>query len=291
MEIVTYIGLIFVGLCLGSFAGATVWRLRARQLVVDKSEGEAYDKKEYKRLEKLTKNPITKDRSQCLQCSYVLRWYDLIPLGSWLQLGGKCRRCRKPIGYMEPAIEVGTALFFVVSYALWPYPLDGPLAIAQLGIWLASGVSLAILFTYDAKWFLLPNKASFTLIGLGVANAVLVLIQSKDILSDLISITAATAILSGLYLFLYYISKGKWIGFGDIKLGLGLALLLADYRLAFVALFAANLIGCFFVIPLMASGKVKRDTHIPFGPMLVLGTIVAQLVGFYFVDLYIFSVL
>jgi prepilin signal peptidase PulO-like enzyme (type II secretory pathway) len=86
---------------------------------------------------------------------------------------------------------------------------------------------------------------------------------------------------------LYKISKGKWIGFGDIKLGLGLALLLGDYRLAFLAIFAANLIGCIIVIPGMTMGKLKRDSHVPFGPLLILGTIVAQLAGLPLVDWYL----
>lgn len=291
MEIaIIYIALVLVGVCLGSFAGATVWRLRARQLVLDKKEGEEYDEEEYRRLKKLTKTTVTKDRSQCLHCSYTLRWYDLVPVISWLSLRGKCRNCHKPIGYLEPLIEVAVALFFVLSYAFWPYPLDSALAVAQLVVWLIAGVTLAILFAYDAKWFLLPDKVSFTLMGLGLVTVVLVFLQSVDIVGDLVSIGGSVAILSGLYLFLYWISKGKWIGFGDIKLGLGLALLLANYQLAFVALFAANLIGCLLVIPLMASGKVKRDTHIPFGPLMILGAIFAQLIGFYFVDLYLFSV-
>jgi prepilin signal peptidase PulO-like enzyme (type II secretory pathway) len=97
-------------------------------------------------------------------------------------------------------------------------------------------------------------------------------------------------ILSGVYLVLYWISKGKWIGFGDIKLGLGLALLLADFRLAFIALFAANLIGCLAVLPPMIAGKLKRDSHVPFGPLLIAGAIVAQLAGVYLFEWYIGSV-
>jgi len=97
----------------------------------------------------------------------------------------------------------------------------------------------------------------------------------------------AAVILSGLYLVLYLISRGKWIGFGDVKLGLGLALLLADWRLAFVALFAANLIGCLIVIPAMISGRLKRDSHVPFGPLLILGFVIAQFAGIYLIETYL----
>ena len=289
--ILTYVALTLIGLCLGSFAGASVWRLRARQLVQDKATGEEYDKGELKQLKKLTSADVLHDHSVCLHCSYKLRWYDLIPLISWVSLGGKCRSCRAPIGYMEPLIELGTALFFVFSYMLWPSALVSPLEITHFVAWLAAGVGLAILFVYDAKWFLLPDKVNITVIALGVVTAVTVLLRSSDIVVTLIEIAGSVMILSGIYLILYLVSKGRWIGFGDIKLGLGLALLLADWRLAFVALFSANLIGCLFVIPGMVTGKLKRNTHVPFGPLLIAGTILAQLFGPALVAFYIDTLL
>jgi len=260
-------------------------------LAEDKAGHEDYDKDEYLRLKKLTTGDAMHDRSRCLHCSYTLRWYDLIPLVSWLSLRGKCRQCHVPIGRLEPLIELGVMLLFVLSYAFWPYPLQTTLEIAQFIIWLVAGVGLAILFTYDTKWFLLPDRVSFTVIGLGAVSAAIVILQSVDRLSALASIAGAVAILSGLYFVLYVISQGKWIGFGDIKLGLGLALLLADWRLAFVALFAANLIGCLFVTPAMISGRLKRDSHVPFGPLLILGFVVAQLAGTYLIETYLGTVL
>lgn len=282
-----YLVLILTGLCLGSFAGAMVWRLRARQLNEDKANHEAYDKDEYQRLKKLTTGDAVHDRSRCLHCSYVLRWYDLTPLVSWLSLRGKCRQCRTLIGRFEPLIELGVALLFVLSYAFWPYPLQTMFEIVQFIIWLVAGVGLAILFAYDTKWFLLPDKVNFTVIGLGILSAVLVILQSADVTSTLLNIAGSAIILSGIYLVLYFVSRGQWIGFGDVKLGLGLALLLADWRLAFVALFAANLIGCLIVIPAMLSGRLKRNSHVPFGPLLILGFVVAQLAGPYLIATYL----
>jgi leader peptidase (prepilin peptidase)/N-methyltransferase len=288
-KLVIYLALVLIGLCFGSFAGAMVWRLRARQLVEDKAAGEPVNAKELARLEKLTKKDALHDHSQCLYCSYTLRWYDLIPLFSWLSLGGKCRNCRHKIGRMEPLIELGVAVFFVISYTFWPYGLTTTLEIARLMIWLAAGVSLAILFVYDLKWFLLPDRINFTLIGLGAVTSAIAVIEAKDHIATILSIVTAAIILSGLYFVLYVISKGRWIGFGDIKLGLGLALLLADWRLAFIALFAANLIGCLIVIPGMIRGNLKRDSHISFGPLLILGTVVAQFVGLYLIGTYFYG--
>ena len=96
---VIYLALTLVGLCLGSFAGASVWRLRARQLLNDNANGDIdkTEKKELKRLNKLVKKSVFNDRSQCLNCQYQLRWFDMLPLISWLSLKGRCRKCRKPI--------------------------------------------------------------------------------------------------------------------------------------------------------------------------------------------------
>ena len=288
-QFVIYLGLILFGLCLGSFAGASVWRLRARQLVQDKSNGEKVDKNEYKRLHKLSKNRLLNDHSRCLDCSYGLKWYDMIPLISWLSLGGKCRQCHRPIGYLEPLIEIGMAGFFVLSYALWPYSLDDNLGIARLILWLVAGVGLAILFAYDKMWSLLPDSVNFAVIGIGAISALLVIVGSPDQIGTILSIFGSVAILSGLYWVLYMVSQGRWIGFGDIKLGLGLALLLADWRLAFIALFAANFIGCLIVLPAMAMKKLKRNSHVPFGPLLIAGCVIAGLAGNYLISQYFYN--
>lgn len=282
---IIYITLALVGLCMGSFAGASTWRLRARQLVADKLHGEDVDNNEYNKLNKLTKKSISNDHSQCLNCSYALKWYDLIPLFSWLLLGGKCRKCRKSIGYFEIIIELGVAAFFVASYVFWPYPFSNIFQISKFVIWLISGVALAIAFAYDKKWFILPDVTSYFVIALGLINSILIITSSCDIAGSLLSIVGALLILSGLYFVLYIVSKGEWIGFGDIKLGFGLALLLSDWKLAFIALFAANFVGCIIVLPAMIAGKLKRDSHVPFGPLLIVGTFIAALAGNYLLGL------
>jgi prepilin signal peptidase PulO-like enzyme (type II secretory pathway) len=285
-KLIIYTTLVLIGSCLGSFAAATVWRLRARQLLQDKADGEPVDTAEYSRLRKLTKKTLLSDHSICLNCTYKLKWYDLIPLLSWVSLGGKCRKCRKPIGYFEPVMELGMATFFVLSYAFWPYTLNSNIEITRLVIWLISGVGLGILFAYDRKWSILPDSVNYIVIGLGAITSLLVFIGSTDKAYALFSIFGSVAILSGLYLAIYVASKGMWIGFGDVKLGLGLGLLLADWKLAFIALFAANLIGSLAVLPGLLSKKLKGNSHVPFGPLLIAGFMVAGLIGSYILNWY-----
>jgi len=279
--------LIVFGLGFGSFVGATVWRLRARQLLEDKQAGEKISKSEFQKLQPLTKVTFSSDRSQCLHCHHQLAWYDLVPLVSWASTGGKCRYCNKKIGWFEPIIELGVALFFVVSYMCWPQPLESFLDMTQFGFWLVGCVGLAILFVYDLRWFLLPNIVMFPLIIVAAIYAIISTVQAPDIVPAIFSLVVSIVILSGLYLLLWVISKGKWIGFGDVKLGLALALFLDDWRLAFVALFAANFIGCLLVIPGLITGRLSRSTRVPFGPLLIVGGVVAMLIGQPIIDWYV----
>jgi leader peptidase (prepilin peptidase)/N-methyltransferase len=285
-EIYVCVVLAIFGLMFGSFSGATVWRLRARQLVEDKAAGETVDKREYKKLLPLTKASVRTDRSRCLHCEHPLAWYDLLPLVSWVSLGGKCRYCHTKIGRFEPLMEIGVAVFFVGSYLFWPNSLDTTVAVFQFILWLISGVLLAILFAYDLKWFLLPDVIVFPLIAVGALVTGTQFISTPDRIGLLLNVAGAVTILSGLYYVLHRVSKGQWIGFGDVKLGLALALLLVDWQLAFIALFAANLIGCLIVIPGMLSGKLTRTTRIPFGPLLIVGMVVAMIWGPLLVRMY-----
>jgi leader peptidase (prepilin peptidase)/N-methyltransferase len=290
-QFIISLGLVLLGLCMGSFAGASVWRLRAKQLIEDKTAGEEVDKAEYKKLLPLTKNKLANDRSRCLHCGHTLAWYDLVPLVSWLSTGGKCRYCKQKIGWFEPLMEVGMATVFIGLYLLWPYQPWNALSVAYFATWLIASVLLGILFAYDLKWFLLPNKIVFPLIGVAAVSAILYVLMVGGNVESILSIAVAMVILSGLYLALWFASKGKWIGFGDVKLGLALALLLANWELAFVALFAANFIGCLIVIPGMLSKKITVKTRVPFGPLLIVGTLVAFLFGAPVVNWYMSSLL
>lgn len=286
-QFIVYAALVLVGAIFGSFAGATVWRLRAGQLAFDKKHKEPYDRAEYARLKKLTGKKSLEDRSQCLHCGYQLKWYDLVPIMSWLLLKGKCRNCKHAIGWFELAMEVGMVAFFVFSYILWPGGVTTGLAVAHFVLWLAAGVIMAMLLAYDAKWFLLPDRLTIALAVVGLAIVGVTLASSTDVLATLLSAAGAVAALAGLYGLLYVASKGQWVGLGDVKLGVGLGLLLLNWQVAIIALFLANFIGCLVVIPLLATKKIKRNAHIPFGPLLIVGAVVAWFFGWYILNFYL----
>lgn len=269
-----------VGAIFGSFIVAQVWRLRAKQLEHDKAYKQEYDKAEYKKLKPLLAKDIKTDRSKCLSCGHELHWYDLVPIVSWVVLGGKCRYCRQPIGLTEFITELGMAALFILSFLVWIPASGGTITDwLKLAVWLIAMVSLAINFIYDLRWYLLVSGLNWLVIVCGIIFSVIALVESTNPQATLLSIIGALAILSGLYGALWLYSKGKWVGDGDIYLGAGLALLLVDWKLAFVALFSANLVGTIFVLPQLINKNLKKGSRVPFGPLLIIGFLIAWLFG------------
>lgn len=282
IELVWGIGVGLLGLVIGSFAGAQVWRLRYQQLVEDKAVGEPYDKAELSRLAVLHKQKGHSDRSHCLRCGHTLAWYDLLPLLSWVSTKGKCRYCKQSIGGFEPFIELGVMAVFVASYLLWPYDLSEPTSVVLLGLWLGAVIPATILFAYDAKWSLLPDIANYALIVSAAAFAGVALYANE---TTPIELAGSLLVVAGLYGGIYYFSRWRygeqatWVGFGDVKLSIALGLFALNWQTAFVLVFAANFIGTLLVLPGLLQRSIGRATQIPFGPLLLLGTLVAVLAG------------
>lgn len=266
-----------LGAVMGSFISAQVWRVRARQLVEDKQAGEPVDTLEFRRLKPLLR-PLKDDRSRCLSCGHDLRWYDLLPVVSWLVTRGRCRYCRAPIGWMELGLELAMAGLFVAVAWYGMTTFTAPLVITKVVIALTGLSYLAFLFVYDKRWFLLPDVANWPFVMLGVLFAGIHAVTGQ-LPGGVLGLVAAVIILSGVYALLYIVSSGRWIGFGDVKLTLGLSLFLMDWRLAFLALFLANLLGTLLVLPGMIRGTVQRGARIPFGPLLIIGFLISWFFG------------
>lgn len=267
--------LLLLGVVLGSFAGAQVWRVRARQLRTDKQTGHPYDKHEWRQLRVLLQGTLRDDRSRCLQCGHVLAWYDLLPVVSWLSTGGRCRYCQQFIGWFELVMELVLGVGLALSYLVWPWAL--PASSLLFAVWVVVALVLMILAAYDAKWQLLPDPLNYGLMTLGALFVLVRMTTLHDV--DLVSLTGAVALLAGLYGGLYAISRGAWIGFGDVKLCVGLALLLGDWRLAFMTLFFSNMLGCIIVLPGLARGQLNTRSQVPFGPLLIIGCVISLLFG------------
>ncbi len=265
--------LIVLGLCLGSFTGALVWRLHEQSLPVKKQAA------------KPAELSITKGRSMCPHCQHTLAAKDLIPLVSWITLRGRCRYCKHPIGWQEPILEVAMPLLFVLSYVFWPFAFDAE-GIFLLVCWLLAVVGLVALFVYDLRWMLLPNKVVFPLIGLGVLQMLVVAFVFDGGLHAILGAAAGLAIAGGIFYVLFQVSKGKWIGGGDVKLGYAIGLLLGSPSLAFLMLFVASLLGVAASLPGLFTKKLAVTSRIPFGPFLIVSTMIVMLFGASIIEWY-----
>jgi prepilin signal peptidase PulO-like enzyme (type II secretory pathway) len=256
------------GVILGSFVNAFVWRMH---------EQEALAGKKGKAAERLRKElSISKGRSMCPHCHHTLAAKDLVPVLSWLALRGKCRYCGKPIPD-SPVVELGNGLLFALSYAAWPLGLHG-VGLFQFALWLVFVTAFMALAVYDLRWFILPDRVVYPVTVLAAAQVVVTSVWLHSF-SALWQPVAGAAIIFGLFWGLFQLSKGAWIGGGDVKLAIALGLLAATPGKAFLVVFFASLIGTLMSIPQLAKGKTGLKVHIPFGPYLLLATFLVVLYG------------
>lgn len=250
------IGALF-GLIFGSAINAMVWRIKVGRSWV-------------------------RGRSECPDCGHVLAAQDLVPVLSWLMLGGKCRYCHKPIKD-HPVVELVTAVMFGLSvYQLNP---QTEAAWTRLGIWLVILVMLIILAVYDARWMILPDKVMIPLLAVSLTfAAVMALVtRSPQFLTHAI---LAAAVAAGAFYGLVVISRGRAMGGGDIKLAAVMGLTLGPRGTAVAMLVAFNSAAIYGVVLMLMHRKGKRD-QIAFGPFLVAGTIFAFLYGQQVVEWYL----
>lgn len=265
--------LVVLGLALGSFTNAAVWRIH-----------------EQTKQRKNKKLSILHGRSMCPNCKHTLEAKDLIPVLSWLGLRGKCRYCGKPISWQYPLVELLMAVLFVSSYLLWPYGLALVGNKLIFGFWLLILVFFMILLIYDLKWMLLPNRVVYPLIMLAGIEVITISVLSRSPTPAIAGFWGVLC-LFGLFYVLFQISKGKWIGGGDVKLAIALGLIVGGPIPAFLVLFIASLLGVIVSIPLLVQGKRGYSSRVPFGPFLIVATILVYIFGGMFVKWYLLHVI
>lgn len=251
-----YLIILIFGLAIGSFINAFVWRFYQQKNF-------ANNKKNYS---------IITGRSVCTHCQKTLSAKDLVPIVSWLLLRGRCRYCRMPIED-TPIAELLTAILFVASFYFWPFSMSGIIDYGVFLLWLVICFLLIFLFIYDLRWMVLPDifVLNFTLFAIFYTLVVSMLYYDNYFLWSALSGGAGLlALLYGLYVF----SSGRWIGGGDVKLIFGLGLLAGSFLAGAIAIFVASLIGTILFLPGLIKGTVKPTATLPFGPLLIIGTMI-----------------
>lgn len=250
-------------------------------------------------------------RSRCPSCGKTLRWYDLVPLLSFLFLRGRCRHCEDKISLQYPVVELFTGLAFLSPLYFYHYYHIANLAAVGASllwfyalslIWVLALASFILLALIDLRLYIIPNGLNFFIALLGVAK-IIILYAANKLDVSFASFSGAYAMLFGLqsplwlnYIFaalfgaaffgtIIYVTKGKGMGMGDMKLAAALGLLFGWPDIALIIVIAF-LSGSAYGIALMALKRAGLKDAVPFGPFIVLGAIITMFFGSRLLDLY-----
>jgi len=198
-------------------------------------------------------------RSFCPECKHQLVWFDNIPLLSFILLGGRCRYCQKKIGLHYPLVELGAGIL-TLSIFTFQFSLYNLLII----------YALIAIFLSDFLYMTIPDAIVYPAIGL----TFLFRFRVGMMVDVLVAGLGAAAFFLGLV----FLTKGRGMGRGDVKLA-GLMGFILGYPKIIVALYFAFLTGALVGVILILLNKKSLNTQIPFGPFLVLGTLVSMFWG------------
>lgn len=207
-------------------------------------------------------------RSKCFSCNKTLTWSELIPIVSFIAQRAACRRCKSKISWQYPIVEIGVGILFALI--LWYFPPVSLIASFTTLFYLLITSLLVVITVYDAKHKIIPDSLVYTFAALALFRLF--------IGSDLSFVTPSLwQILAGPLLalpfaLLWLVSRGRWMGFGDAKLTLGIGWVLglgAGISAVILAFWIGAIISVFWM--LIAFRKFKTRYEIPFGPYLILG--------------------
>jgi leader peptidase (prepilin peptidase)/N-methyltransferase len=244
------------GLLVGSFLNVVIHRfpkMLERQWAAECAEFSGQPAKEEDRYD------LVVPRSRCPHCGHAIRWYENIPVLSWLVLRGRCSACKAPISLRYPVVELLTAAFFALCGWRWGLTL-------QAAAWAAFAALLICLFLIDMDTQILPDDLNYMLLWLGLLAA------SVGWTVPLASAVWGAALGYGVFWAIFQAFKlatGKeGMGYGDFKLLAALgAWLGAPYLLAIILL--SSVVGAVIGIVLLVVGKLaNKDIPMPFGPYL-----------------------
>ena len=237
LTIFYYIVVFLYGIVIGSFLNVCIYRIP-------------------------NKESIARKRSHCMSCGYQLKWYDLVPLFSYLFLGGKCRKCKQKISVQYPLIEGLNGCLYLLIFSVYGLSMETLL-------YCLLGSALIVLSVIDFRTFEIPFGVNLFILALGLIR---VITDYTNWLSYGIGLLSVSLVLYIIFL----ATNGRGIGGGDIKLMAVCGLLLGWKRI--ILAFA---LGCIIgsVVHLIRMRVTKADHVLAMGPYLSIGVMIAALWG------------
>lgn len=205
-----------------------------------------------------------------MSCGYQLEWYDLIPLFSWLTLRGRCRKCKSKISIQYPLIEALNGTLWLVTYLLFGYSITTLLYC----LFISSLIALSVI---DFRTYEIPVGFNIFILVLGTIRVITDYRSWPEYIIGLVSVSIPL-------LLIFYATKGRGIGGGDVKL-MGAAGLLLGWKLVILAFFLGCLLGSIIHVARM---KISGESHVlAMGPYLSAGMILAIFAGERIISAYI----
>ena len=202
-------------------------------------------------------------RSKCPECGVAIRWYDLVPILSFVVLYGRCRACGRRISWRYPLVELITVAVFGVLFLM----AGGAFTFQLFFLWVISA-GLIALAGCDLEKFILPDSL---IAGLSAFVLVFKAVTSP---SELISMCVTGFLLALGFGILFLVSRGSWLGLGDVKLAFLVGLIL-NYPLAIVVVLGAIWSAAIVGVILVAIRRASFKSALPFGTFLAGASVVA----------------
>lgn len=242
------------GAIIGSFLNVVILRLNTGQLIVS-------------------------GKSKCFNCARKLKWYELFPVFSFLALRGRCSSCRSKISWQYPIVEAVSGVLFlgIFNSALVQTSLTSFDFLSVIYFWIIFSI-LIVIAVYDFYHQIIPELFVWIFNGLAFLS-LFFLAGEKEIVFNGNNLVAGV-ILFSFFALLWLVSRGRWMGFGDAKLALGIGWFLGMTK-GITAITLAFWIGAIVGVALIFLSKNKYGikSAIAFGPFMILGTAISFFVG------------
>ena len=238
-----YLFVIILGGLWGSFANVCIYRLPLEKGVVS-------------------------GRSYCPKCKKLITWKDNIPIISYFLLNGKCRKCKKPISSQYALVEFLSILFFIIIYFLYGITLTTLLLMIL-------SLSFIIIFFIDLKHFIIPNEITFSMMALGFIKSFDPNLNSlfPNYINSLIGGLLGYGIIWSIIYFYKQFRKKEGMGLGDAKLFAVIGFWFGWLAIPFI-IFLSSVIALLSVVPSLLKNSRTMSSQIPFGPYIIIGTLI-----------------
>lgn len=241
---------LFLGICIGSFLNVCIYRIPRKEDIVFTP-------------------------SHCFNCGSKIKWYDLIPVISYIILKGKCRHCKENISIQYPIIELSNGAAYMGIYCIYGLSVE-------MVLYSALYSALLVISLIDYKHYIIPNGLVVFIGFLGIINLVF---DYNNWMTYLIGFFAVS-----IFLFIIAVVTGGKMGGGDIKL-MAVAGFLLGWQKIILALMIGSIVGAIIGLVLIRMKVIKREQQVPFGPFLAFGIMLAAILGSNIIQLYLGTIL